>query len=366
MVGGRLSPRGARAAGAAVGLVAAGAAAGLAAERYAVGRLRRRRDPAAAEPFDRLPADRVRVVPADDGVPLHVEEVGDPAAPLTVVFVHGWVLRLGSWHYQRAALATEPGVRLVFADLRHHGRSGHGAPEHATIDWLARDLAAVIRAVAPDGPVALVGHSLGGMTILALAAARPELFGSVVCGVALVATSAGKLAAYTLGLPAAVAQGVRRVAPGTLATLSRHSGPVQRVRTLGSDLGWLVTRWYAFGPGPMSPSVVGYVDDMIASTPIDVVADFYAALMAHDVLHALPTLGGVPTVIVCGDRDRLTPPDHSRAMAQALPSARLVLVPGAGHLVLLERPDAVNAALVELIRRVAERRDPSGRASAAG
>ena len=85
--------------GALAGLVAVGAAAGLAAERYAVGRSRLRPDPDAREPFFALPADRVRRVVADDGVPLHVEEVGpEESTGPTVVFLHGYTQELAVWH----------------------------------------------------------------------------------------------------------------------------------------------------------------------------------------------------------------------------------------------------------------------------
>jgi hypothetical protein len=96
-----MSARGrAGALGAVAGVVAVGAAAGLAAERYAVGRSRLRPDPDAREPFFALPADHVRRVVANDGVPLHVEEVGpEDAAGPTVVFLHGYTQELAVWHY---------------------------------------------------------------------------------------------------------------------------------------------------------------------------------------------------------------------------------------------------------------------------
>ena len=93
------------------------------------------------------------------------------------MFVHGYTQEMAVWHYQRKALAADNPGRLVFYDQRSHGRSGRGAPERSTIDQLGRDLRVVLDEVAPTGPVVLVGHSMGGMTIMALADAWPELFG---------------------------------------------------------------------------------------------------------------------------------------------------------------------------------------------
>ena len=135
-----------------VGVVAVGAAAGLAAERYAIGRARLAPDPDLDEPFFALPANRIRRVVADDGVPLHVEEVGPKRAEVTVVFCHGYTQQLAVWHYQRQALAAENPGKLVFWDHRSHGKSGRSSEDGATIDQLGRDLHAVLQASAPRGP----------------------------------------------------------------------------------------------------------------------------------------------------------------------------------------------------------------------
>ena len=109
---------------------------------------------------------------ADDGVRLSCEEIeadGKPA--LTVVLVHGFALDRRTWHFQRPFLAalTDPRVRVVLYDQRSHGRSERAPRESCTIEQLGHDLDAVIRALAPEGPLVLVGHSMGGMTIMALA-----------------------------------------------------------------------------------------------------------------------------------------------------------------------------------------------------
>ena len=169
------------------------------------------RAPAASRPGGRralrlAAADRTSTVTATDGVELYVEEVGAQDAPLTLVFCHGYTLEMACWHFQRQD-AGRPRPAGLLGPARH-GRSGRSTAENCTIDQLGSDLEQVIEAAAPDGPVVLVGHSMGGMTIMALAAARPDLFlaGGRVVGVALLATSAGELAQVSLGLPSCVAR----------------------------------------------------------------------------------------------------------------------------------------------------------------
>ncbi|MDP9101229.1 MAG: alpha/beta hydrolase [Actinomycetota bacterium] len=336
------------------GVAVAGAAVGLAAERYAVGRARLRPDPDAREPFFALPADKIRRVVADDGVPLHVEEVGDsPAgsAPLTVVFVHGYLNEMAVWHFQRQAFAADNPGRLVFYDQRGHGRSGRGTSGHATIDQLGKDLYAVLQACAPAGPVVLVGHSMGGMTVMALADLHPELFGSRIVGVALLSTSTGKLAHATFGLPAAVAPVTERVVPWLTRGMRRRPELFEKGRRAGTDLAFVITRMYSFGSRDVSPSVVELVERMAANTPVDVIAEFYDTFVSHDKLAALHVLADVEVLVLVGSKDLTTPVDHSRVIAEALPHAQLVVVEGAGHMVQLERPAFVTLQLRALLRR---------------
>jgi pimeloyl-ACP methyl ester carboxylesterase len=336
-------------AGAVVGAASAGVAAAALAKRYAVGRIRLRPDPEASEPFGELRGQETAVT-TSDGVRLHAELDGPQEAPLTVVLCHGYTLNLDSWHYQRRDLREAH--RLVLFDQRCHGRSQRAGVADRTIERLGDDLRDVLDALVP-GPCVLVGHSMGGMTIMALAERHPELFGDRVRGVALVSTSAGRLAEVTLGLPAMLAKAVHLVAPQAVAVLGRRAALVDRGRQVGSDVSVLAMRLFGFGDSRnVSPTLVDFVDTMIRSTPTDVIADFYPALMSHDKLTALDVLDKVPTSIIVGDKDWLTPPDHSRAIAGVVPSARLEVVPGTSHLVQMERPDVVNEALRDLIKRV--------------
>ena len=356
----------------AAGVVVAGAAVGLAAERYAVGRSFRGVDDSEAdEPFGELHGAVVPVT-SSDGVRLHVEVDGPALSPrtvppVTVVFSHGLALSQDSWHYQRRDLAdlADDGARLVFWDQRGHGRSGRGKGEDATIDQLGRDLLAVLDATAPRGPVVLIGHSMGGMTVMALAEQHPELFGDPerVVGVALVCTSPGRLAEVTFGVPAAAGRALRRAAPKALTALNRQPGLVSRSRDLGADIEFVLTKRYSFA-SDVPPSLVRFASRMHEETPLDVLAELFPAFDAHDKLDALEVLNGVETLILAGERDRMTPADHSREMVERVPGAELVILPEAGHLLMLEHHDRLTDHLRDLVERALRHRAPSSSSSA--
>ncbi|MGW7443508.1 alpha/beta fold hydrolase [Kitasatospora sp. NPDC054795] len=353
--------------GISVGVLAAGAAAGVAVERLTVGRAMRRRARAeldANAPYGSL-RGRPRTVAAPDGTELYVELDGTGwsgpdgdgagAEPLTVVFCHGYCLNQDSWHFQRAALRE--GMRLVLWDQRSHGRSERSrsylAGEPAGIDQLGGDLKAVIDAVAPTGPLVLVGHSMGGMTVMALADQHPELFRERVAGVALIGTLAGDWNEVSLGLPRAGAKLFRKVAPGMVTLLGRQVDLVEATRRLGSDVAAVFYRRFSFGGRDVDPGVVRFAEQLLDATPIDVVAEFYPVFGAHEKYEALAALRGLPALVLAGTKDLLTPSTHSEAMAARLPGAELVLAEGAGHLVMLERPELVDHELARLLRRAA-------------
>ncbi|MCP3819913.1 alpha/beta hydrolase [Streptomyces sp. A3M-1-3] len=360
-------------AGAAIGVIAAGAAAGVAVERLTVGRGMRRKARLALDasgPYGSLRGMPGRVV-ADDGTELYYEvdevdpDTGGTAprkrrlfgrktpAPVTVVFSHGYCLSQDSWHFQRAALRGV--VRTVHWDQRSHGRSARGAAQAdgvpVTIDQLGRDLKAVLDAAAPEGPLVLVGHSMGGMTMMALAAHYPELMRERVAGVAFVGTSCGKLGEVNYGLPVAGVNAVRRVLPGVLKALGSQVDLVERGRRATADLFAGMIKRYSFGSKDVDPAVARFAERLIEGTPIDVVAEFYPAFQEHDKAEALPVFVGIPTLVLAGDKDLVTPSGHSEAIADLLPDAELVIVPDAGHLVMLEHPEAVTDRLADLLAR---------------
>ncbi|WP_338677225.1 alpha/beta hydrolase [Streptomyces sp. SCSIO 30461] len=363
-------------AGAAIGVIAAGAAAGVAIERMTVGRGMRRKARLALDasgPYGSLRGTPGRAT-SDDGTTLYYEtdEVDPDAggvgprrrrlfgrkspAPVTVVFSHGYCLSQDSWHFQRAALRGL--IRTVHWDQRSHGRSGRGMDQSGpdgtavSIDQLGRDLKAVIDAAAPEGPLVLAGHSMGGMTMMALAESYPELIRERVVGVAFVGTSAGRLGEVNYGLPVAGVNVVRRVLPGVLKALGSQADLVERGRRATADLFAGLIKRYSFSSKDVDPAVARFAERMIEGTPIDVVAEFYPAFAEHDKAAALEVFQEVPVLVLAGDRDLVTPSTHSEAISDLLPDSELVIVPDAGHLVMLEHPVVVTDRLADLLVRV--------------
>jgi pimeloyl-ACP methyl ester carboxylesterase len=330
--------------------VAAGAVLGARLERMLVGRMFPHGDDR-DEPYGRIRGRRV-TVRADDGTAL-IAEVDDPpdhsAADLTVIFSHGYALNMDCWHYQRRDLSGL--ARLVFWDQRSHGRSGRGSTESHTIEQLGRDLARIIEDCAPSGPVVLVGHSMGGMTIMALAEQRPDLFGDRVVGAALIATSSGRMNEVTFGLPRSAAGFVHSRAKEFAAIAKARQDVIDRSRHRMNDLTYLLTSIYSFG-GRTSPAHARFVADMLAATPFDVVADFGPELSAHDKREALAAMHQVQTLVLVGERDMMTPHSHSVEIVRHVPGAELVILPATGHMIISERHREVNEHLEALLGTV--------------
>jgi len=287
-------------------------------------------------------------VRADDGTTIAVEVLGDTHPGPTVVFVHGWTFSSRSFHYQRMLAERH---RLVLMDHRGHGESEPGPRDHRTVDQIGRDLHAVLDATCADRDVVLVGHSMGGMTIMALAATNPELFGPKVKAVALLNTSAGEVKDNVFGLPRPLAAAFLKQWESSLALMVADPAKAEKSRRSGTAPSRLISRWLNFGKRP-DRRLVAFTEAMSAQTSAEVVGDFYLSLGDHDKMAALAALADVPTLVVAGELDRLLPPKHARAIAAAVPHARLLELRRAGHCPMLEQPEAVNAALFELVAGV--------------
>lgn len=343
--------------GAAAGVLALGAGFEVARRRRVVAA---RTGAGDLSPFGSLRSP-ARTVVTPDGVPLHaeVDEVEVPAdAPrrkgpeLTIVFVHGYALNLDCWHFQRAGYRGL--VRTVFYDQRSHGRSGRSDLRHATIDQLGLDLEQVIEELAPDGPVVVVGHSMGGMTIVALAEQRPDLFGDRIVGVGLISTTAGGLDIGRMLLPVAPAKLGGPLTARAMRGLRRGHRGVDVLRRAGAQVAELFTDLFAFGDDVPS-SYVRFVDSMLSQTPFEVLAEFFPGLHSLDKFHVVETLSQVPTSIIGGTGDRMTSIGHSRKLHSRIAGSTLTEAEGAGHMVIMERHEQVNAALDQLLAAAAER-----------
>jgi pimeloyl-ACP methyl ester carboxylesterase len=367
-------------AGAVVGVAAAGLATAFAVERVLVRRsVNKPGDPYVDEPFGDQPFDEGLTVTAADGTELHVEIVDplvseEPAGPParrrlgrkkperaekdevrakpTIVFVHGFALDMGTFYFQRKALAERGDHRLVFYDQPGHGRSSKLQSGTYDIAALGRSLAAVLDATVPEGHIILVGHSMGGMTIMAFAEQFPEWFGNRVTGVVLMSTSAGLFDKATLGVSNVVARFSSPFFPLWDKAAKLGGGTIDRARVASSDLAWLLTRRYGFGAAQPSPSLVTFVESMNSKTSVETLTKYLNTLYRHSRLPALSALRGVPVLVVVGTRDYLTPVTHSEEIIKVLPEAELLKVENSGHVVMLEKADEVNAALIPFLEKI--------------
>lgn len=355
--------------GAAVGVLAAGVAAGVAAQRVIMRRHRRRADdPYAEEPFTNMPYDESLMVATEDGVDVYVEIVeptdgvaldsgfadmlGATEPEPTVVFAHGFCLDMGTFYFQRKELIRRGEWRAVFYDQPGHGRSGSLTTGEYELPALGDTLRAVIEETVPDGRVVLVGHSMGGMTIMALAERHPDLFAQRVAGVVLIATSAGRLDGVTPGLPDVIARVGRPLLPLVNGATRITGTVIDRARRASSDLAWLLTRRYGFGSESPSPALVSHVERMNSQTPTETVARYLRTLYSHARYPALEALRSKPVLLICGEKDPITPLAHSEEMKNHLPDAELIVLPDSSHMVLMERADDVNKALFDFLEKI--------------
>jgi pimeloyl-ACP methyl ester carboxylesterase len=274
-----------------------------------------------------------------DGTTLHAEVFGaDEAA--TVVLAHGWTEGIRFWIHVIEHLSRD--FRVVAYDLRGHGESEPGRDADYSLQRFGEDLEAVLAAAAPDGRVATVaGHSLGAMSIAAWAEHHD------------VEARVASAALLNTGLSGLIAGAAVIAVP---AFAERFRDPIGRHMFLGArgpmpafstPLHHSIIRHVAFGPSA-SPATVEFYRRLATSTPADVRAAVGLAMADMDLEHALERLT-VPTLVMAGDKDRLTPAAHADRIAAHLPDlAQLIVLPDTGHMGPLERPAEVSAALHEL------------------
>jgi pimeloyl-ACP methyl ester carboxylesterase len=291
---------------------------------------------------------------AADGIRLAAHVSGPADADTTLVLAHGWTLTSAAWRPVIAQLhRIAPWLRVVAYDQRHHGDSDRGGTA-LSMDLLGVDLGAVVDQLAPQGRLLLGGHSMGGMTVLALAAARPDLITDRVDGVLLVGTSAGDLAADRSGMLALFGGPV-----GTV--LAACSSLVDGARRLAAPILPAYRRALApllFGP-IAAPEVVRVGTELIFACRIRTVVEFVPALREHDKRTDLGALDAVPVHVMVGRYDRLTPPRHARYLAEHIDGAQLTVLPHCGHMLTLECPQQLARSIAALGPRREGDRDAS-------
>lgn len=263
--------------------------------------------------------------------------------------------------YDQQWAALRGRARLIRYDQRGHGASGWAGVRSASVDRLGRDLEQVVEARADDTPVVVVGHSMGGMAVLALAGRRPELFGTRITGVALLSTRAAPLPGtgfssegqgQTRAVLAAAAAGA-----WLLWLVAPAIGALHPIRTRP---GRRLLRRQLFAGGA-SEGDVRTTARWWTETPSGVLAAYLTSLVTYDQRPAVDALRRVPVLVLAGTDDATIPPDSAPRLAEEVgESARLVLVHGAGHMVNVTHAAAVNAALDDLLGRLRTRPDGGG------
>ncbi|WP_330296784.1 alpha/beta fold hydrolase [Streptomyces sp. NBC_00503] len=286
-----------------------------------------------AGPYAPPVARRELVATSADGSRLHVEVHGEDGAP-AVVLAHGWTCSTAFWAAQIRALAA--GHRVIAYDQRGHGRSP-AASRYSTAA-LADDLVAVLGATLAPGEKAVVaGHSMGGMTVMA-AAGRPE-FAEHAAAALLCSTGSGRLVEEALVLPLGPGRARTRITGAVLGSRA-PLGPVTPVARK-------VLKYATMGPGS-APERVEACARIVHACPTKVRHAWSEVLAGLDLDVNLAALT-VPTAVIGGKSDRLTPIVHARGLAAALPNCvGLTELTGMGHMTPIEAPEAVTEAVREL------------------
>ena len=258
------------------------------------------------------------------GATLHVQLAG-PEGALPVLLLHAFPLSGRMWAPQVAALSHR--YRLVAPDFRGHGRSDAGDGQY-TIELLVDDLLAVLDTLALDTVVGC-GLSMGGYVLLRAVERSPGRFRALVLADTRTAADddAGKLAR------AATIEALKRegAAPFAERFVRRLLGPT----TLSSR-----------------PDVVAEVTGIIRDNGVTGMCGALLAMAGRTDTGAVLPRVRVPTLVVVGEEDGLTPPEEARRMASSTPGAELVVIPRAGHLSSMESPDDFGRGLATFLEEL--------------
>ncbi|MGW0825134.1 alpha/beta fold hydrolase [Streptomyces sp. NPDC002845] len=279
-----------------------------------------------------IPVRELTAVSAD-GARVHVEVHGPQDAP-AVVLAHGWTCSTAFWAAQIRDLAADH--RVIAYDQRGHGRSP--ASEVCSTDALADDLEAVLAAtLGPGERAVLAGHSMGGMTLMA--ASERGRFREHAAAVLLCSTGSSRLVTEALVVPLRAGRlrtWLTRKLLGSRAPL----GPVTPVARR-------ILKYATMGPGS-SPVMVEACARIVHACPRRVRHAWSRVLDLLDLDHGVRELA-VPTAVVVGTADRMTPPVLTRALVATLPQCVGVTeLAGVGHMSPVEAPELVTARIREL------------------
>ena len=279
-------------------------------------------------------------VPVSYGANLFAQEflpeAGLPASGPTVVLAHGWCMDHSSWHRVIDALLRRLDVRIVTYDQRGHGKSTMGVEHDPSVRILGDDVAEVIDATTPDGPLILVGHSMGGMSVMAYAGLQGETFTDRVRGVVLASTAASIEGRDPVPLEALI-----------MSVASRAPGIPPRLLVPRLVQGRLL-----FG-NRAAREDVAHAIDQIKRTKMPTIGRFFYAISQHNEAESLAHFVRVPTHIISGDHDRLIPVTYAEALRDHIPSSHLRVLPGVGHMTPYEAVEVIVDAIIDLIESAA-------------
>lgn len=249
-----------------------------------------------------------------------------------MILAHGWCLDHSSWHKVISGLEDRRPLRVVVYDQRGHGKSSMGEIEEASVRILGDDLYEVIHATAPQGPLVLAGHSMGGMSIMAYAGLHHDHFAERVRGVVLASTAASIEGRNPVPLEKVI-----------MAVASRAPGIPPRLLVPRLVQGRLV-----FG-ADADKQDVRHAVHLIQNTKMPTIGRFFYAIAKHDEADALSHFVDVPTHIIAGDDDRLIPVPHARRLQENIPQAKLTVMEGLGHMTTYEAFESICDAIIEMI-----------------
>jgi pimeloyl-ACP methyl ester carboxylesterase len=314
----------------------AGAAVGYAAQRRVSNRWRA--DQAAMEVAGLVLDDKLvhHQIPVSDGGSIHAVEAGSGPP---IVLVHGVTLSVVTWARQLAGLAGDH--RVIAIDQRGHGPSAAGTDGYK-LDRLAEDVVEVLYELDVEGAV-LVGHSLGGMVAMTAAINSPDRLAEHVAGLVLVATSSHPLA--NVPVPPTV---VDRFGAFNERLLVRAGQRGRPVIPGDSRLTWSMRLAYGSRPDPAAIELGRTMMTAMSPASLGPLTRAIGSFKLRDRLGSVD----LPTLVVVGSRDLLTPPRHARAIADGILGASLVVLPGTGHMVMLERADELNSLISQFSAEV--------------
>lgn len=318
------------------------------AARAAAERLRRRPDPDAGEMLDEPMGEKGCYLESFDGTRIFAEEIGRGPA---LVLVHGWFCNTDMWHFQKKFLSDR--FRMICFDQRGHARSDCPDGKPLELEEMARDLAAVLDRMAPDDTVVLVGHSMGGMSVLRYCQMFPGELGRRVRGVALLDTSHLPMSRTMVG-GAAVGRVQSSLVEPAFRFAARHAGLSDRVKDLviGTAPFLVATRYLGYGSGA-SLTQMEYISRMAAKTSMKGACLAGLGLFSVDRPASLESLraSGIPVLVWVGEKDKLTRPRVSEQMCRELPAAELHIEPDTGHPSYMEVYDRFNDTLSAFAER---------------